>query len=100
MFYRVFKLLEDECHALDLSAVAGNTSTPHDFSKASSPFREYHSKLQELSSLIATLADAQAQAESIEQAYTSASLMNYIGNEQQLDLLKNGALYYRTLMAV
>lgn len=90
----MFKLLEEECHALDM--IAAKDSSNQVFSQASSSFREYRSKVQELSNLESSREDAKAQAEKIDQVYTSASLV--LNNSEQLEVLKNGALYYRRLM--
>ncbi len=58
-----------------MDMIAVNSSTDPNFSHASNPFREYRSKLTEMATLISTKEDAQAQAEGIEQVYTSFALL-------------------------
>ena len=91
----MFTLLEEECHAMDM--VAAQESTDQDFSCASDPFKQYHAMIQQLSALISTKEDAQANADKIDQVYTLLSVQ--YEDSPQVELLKNSAIHYHRLMA-
>ena len=94
LFHRVFTLLEEECHALDMAA-ADNNFSDLDCSHTSTPFQQYHAMVKEMSSLKATKENAQANAEATEQVLTLVSLL---GDSPQLQHLHDSALYNRRLM--
>ena len=76
--------------------VATNNSSDMDCSQASSPFKQYRSTVQQMSSLKSSRDKAQSDAEVMEQLHTHLSLL---GDSPQLKSLKESALYNRRLVA-
>lgn len=75
-------LLEEECHPLDMMVAESSSTT--DLDEITTPFKQYHAMIQEVSSLQAKKDEAQARELQLEQILTLITVLNEANSQRKV----------------
>ena len=94
LFFRVFSLLEDKCHMLDVT-LTSKAHTNIEEALTSKPFQDYWSNCDNQSKLEKDLYNAKKEFTAAEQLITFFSILQ---NEVQMQACQDAAVYYKRLI--